>query len=90
MYGILGVGMVWAFKVSTMQNKRQVHIDIIYIVTSIDHFQKIVFEGQLDGGLMTFKHYLTNNIPVIVDDPLETMKTHSSLKIQSIWRCDKL
>jgi hypothetical protein len=53
-----------------MQNKRQLHIDILYIVTNIDHIQESVFEVKLDGGLMTFKHYQTNNIPVIVDDPL--------------------
>jgi hypothetical protein len=47
--------LAW-FEVSNMQNKRQVHIDILYIVTRIDHDQESVFEGQLDGGLMTFKH----------------------------------
>jgi hypothetical protein len=53
--------LAW-FEVSTVKNKRQVHIDILYIVTNIDHVQESVFEGQLDGGLMTFKHYQTNNI----------------------------
>jgi CRISPR/Cas system-associated endoribonuclease Cas2 len=81
--------LAW-FEVSTVQNKRQVHIDILYIVTNIDHVQESVFEGQLDGGLMTFKHYQTNNIHVTVEDPLEAMKAHNNLKIQSTWRCDKL
>jgi hypothetical protein len=73
-----------------MKNKRQLHTDILYIVTSIDHVVESVFEGQLDGTLMTFKHYQTNNIDVTVEYPLEAMKTHNSLEIQSTWRCDKL
>ena len=39
-------------------------------MTNIDHVKESIFEGQLDGGLMTFKNYQTDNIPVIVDDPL--------------------
>jgi hypothetical protein len=59
-----------------MQNKRQVHIDIIYVVTINDHVQESVFEGKLDGGLMTFKKFQTNNISVTMEDPLEVMKAH--------------
>jgi hypothetical protein len=59
-------------------------------VTNIDHVQESVVEGQLKGGLMTFKHYQTNNIPVTMEYLVESMKAHSSLNIQSIWRCDKL
>jgi hypothetical protein len=47
--------LAW-FEVSTVQNKRQVHIDILYIVTNIDHVHESVFEGKLYGGLMTLNH----------------------------------
>jgi hypothetical protein len=43
------------FKVYIVQNKRQVHIYIIYIVTNIDHVQESVFGGQMEGFFMTFK-----------------------------------
>jgi hypothetical protein len=43
--------LAW-LEVSTMKIKRQVHIYILYFVTNIDHVQKSISEGQLDGVLM--------------------------------------
>jgi hypothetical protein len=38
--------------------------------------------------LMTFKKFQTNNISVTMEDPLEVMKAHKWLKIQSTWNMD--
>jgi len=81
--------LAW-FEVFIVKNKIQVHIDILYIVTIIDHVEETAFEEKLDGGLMTFKHYQTNNIHVTVEGPLEAMKEHNKLNIQITWRCDML